>query len=125
MNTLSKEYLKLGKLMDQERQLREKLRQLQDKRLNGGGRWTCTEWHDNGVTVHVPLPELMALCPDAKTDLVKWTREDGSIQAYTRFGPAPIGEIRPGFWLWVKHETKTSEVSPATIIEQTATQKAA
>lgn len=121
---LKNDYLKFGRLLEQEHQLREKIKVLQAKCLPGG-RWTCTERHHNGYVISIPLAEMIAMFPEAKAELHKWTREDGSIMAYHRFGPEFIGEMTPGFNLWVKHETKASEVSPATIIEQTATKKAA
>lgn len=122
---LKNDYLKFGRLLEQEHQLREKIKAIQEKCLPGG-RWTCTERHQGGYVVSIPLPEMIAMFPEAKAELRKWTREDGSVMAYHRFGPEFVGQLSAGFNLWVKHETKASEVSPATIIvEQTATQKAA
>jgi hypothetical protein len=114
MKNLKSEYIAMAKLMEQERVLRAKLQAIQEKRL-GGGRWTCTERHHNGLVLHIPLPEMMALFPQAKSELIKWTNDDGAVKAYHRFGPEVVCELRPGFWFWVKHETKATEVSPATV----------
>jgi hypothetical protein len=114
---LKKEYTRLARLLEQEQKLRAELRELQKKRLGDEGRFTCTEHRQDGIILSIPLPELIAMFPQAKAELIHWTRDDGSVQAYHRFGPELLCDLHEGFHLWVKHETRASEVVPAKAAE--------
>lgn len=112
-----KNLLRFAKLMEQEHALRERMRELQNRRLNGP-RFTHTERHQNGVVLNVPPADLLAEFPETSSTWCDWTRDDGSKVGYFRYGPELIGELRPGFHVWLKHETKTVTVVEAPVADQ-------
>lgn len=115
MNAIKqKEQLKFARLLDQEHQLTLKIRALKDKQGLNGGRFTCIEYSDNGLVLSVTLSEFMALFPE--TEQGTWhtySCDDGSVKGYHRYGPSHVGELRKGYNLWVKHETKSVVVKEA------------
>jgi hypothetical protein len=104
---MNNEYLKLARLMEQEHAIREKLRALQAKVLKGGGRFTCTERIGNGLIISIPLADMMARFPEAKTEWKTFPTTEGGEKGYMVYGPECIGELRPNFYVWIRHETKT------------------
>jgi hypothetical protein len=118
------EYLKFARLLEQEHRLRAKIKAIQDKRL-GAGRWTCTERHQNGYVISIPIADLVAMFPEAKSEMKKFTCEDGAVKAYHVFGPEYVGEMGLGLHLWVKHETRATEVVAAAVnVEEQKTEVA-
>jgi hypothetical protein len=117
--TTKKQFVQIAKLMERERELREQIRALTAKVFEGG-RFSCHERQGNNVTLHISLADLMAINPEAKAEFKTFPCEDGSTKGYFVYGPEHVGEIRPGFYVWVKHETKSvivQEAKPSTIAE--------
>lgn len=113
-----KELLKYAKLVDQEHAIREKLREAQKRLSTAFGKdVSWTEHHGNGVVLSISLAGLMAVEPDHKPTWHTFETSEGGEKGYFRYGPIHVGEIRPGFNAWVKHETQSvvTKESPAKV----------
>lgn len=105
---MKNDLLKLGKLLDQERQLELKIRALKEKQKSlNGPKWQCIEWSENGFVLHVSLAQLMEASPMTDPSWHTFETNEGGEKGYFRYGPVCLGEVRKGHWLWIKHETQS------------------
>lgn len=111
-HTMSKDLMKLGKLLDQEHQAELKIRELKKKTRGSEQIWGCIEYHDNGMVLHVGLKEIISTQPETKPSWHTFETVKGGEKGYHRYGPVNLGEIRKGYWFWIKHETASVEIRP-------------
>lgn len=109
-----KELFNLAKCLEEEHRLQKRIRELREKR-DSMSKWEFSEWSTNAVVLGGSLPEVLAINPEVKPTWYQYTNEqDGSERGFFTYGPVYLGEIRKGFHAWLKHQTQSVEVKPAT-----------
>jgi len=118
----TKQLLTAGRALDRclqaEARAREQRERFRKQCLEGACFWTSHTSSSNGITINVKLADYLASYPEAKPTLCEWEWE-GTRRASMRYPEQHVGELRPGFHLWVQASTETVSV-PAPKVEAAA-----
>jgi len=121
MNIMKKkDLLKYAKIIEEEQIVREKLKKIRDQAAKAFGNIGWTEHHHNGIVLEVTLAAIMGIEPEEKPTWHTFETSEGGEKGYFRYGPIHVGEIRPGFHAWVKHETQSVVTKEAPTKVETA-----
>lgn len=108
-----KELLKIAgqydKLHRMETRARDARQAFQKKHLDGKTFWGSCSWGDTGMVVDISLVRYLSMYPDETPKLHEF-EDDGKRKAYMKYPTHFVGEMRPGYSLWVEAHTNMTVV---------------
>jgi hypothetical protein len=108
MLRMAREYARLHEWEEKARAPRQRYMARWNALLSHGF-FTSSEHHPNGIVFNITLPPYLALFPEAKPTLAESEWEPGKRRTWMKYPPQYIGELRPGFNLWVQSSTPPVE----------------
>lgn len=116
-NTTSKQLLKLGRLIQQERALSAKVRAIRDKLSAHTGRGYFTSWSGTPttLTVSIELSQYLTMFPGVKPDATVVADEDGKEYGRLFYPSQLVGEIGDGQTMLVNSVSERFEMPTKTV----------